>query len=137
MGEMEAFFDDGRRFVEIETPAVGYHAAMARRYRQAGRLPVTPSSAESQIQHHRSGCSVVGSKPMKVQATVRAVKRDSYFRRCATGLSPRRPTHSLLILASSFGVSARSRARLSARLSTSRHSFVGCRMPKITILIVM
>ena len=83
MGEMEAFFDDGRRFVEIETPAVGYHAAMARRYRQAGRLPVTPSSAESQIQHHRSGCSVVGSKPMKVQATVRAVKRDSYFRRCA------------------------------------------------------
>jgi RNA polymerase sigma factor (sigma-70 family) len=37
-GEMEAFFDDGRRFVEIVTPAVGYHA-MARRYRQAARYP--------------------------------------------------------------------------------------------------
>jgi hypothetical protein len=36
-GEMEAFFDDGRRFVDIVTPAVGYHAAMARRYRQAAR----------------------------------------------------------------------------------------------------
>jgi hypothetical protein len=36
---MEAFFDDGRRFVEIVAPAIGYDAAKARKYRQAARYP--------------------------------------------------------------------------------------------------